>query len=336
MGKENGSGPAVVLISPKTDEKIKTFNEALLKYNPEDIPEHISGEIKPVPCIQDSGFNEAFEKLLKSNNFPASGEIATAISEEQITITNYYRAQSDQNNLSTLLCTAIDTWDTYLNLNTCLSMLLAQESTSLQKLVSELDKSMETTGKEFVGIADKNKKAYDTAIEVKNAVKILEDCFKKVCTEKDKQAEAQKEWDNSNISKLAEDLACQAEQGYVAVTQAAAVFALSDAAGYLAITDYLKPQAEQFKKETDGNMDFGAKKIIETQKKFTEATTLLINAKANIGKLGNKRVALEKLYCTVEQPPVKDVAHQDELNSYFENSKNPTTPNHKTLKKIKS
>ena len=302
------SGNGTTSLSPKTDTKVNDYKGLLLKYEP---------AVTEKPCTAEA-FNKSFETGILSNAIHATGEIPVAISDEQVAISDYHRSATEQANLQALLCTAMDSWKAYTNLNYCVSSTLAQESVSVQKLVGELGKSMDTAGKEFAGIAEKNKKVCDAATEVKKAIASLSDCFKKVCTDSAKQKDFvdafNKVNDGKTLTQMAENLVVQSEQGYMAVTQAASVFALNSVTGYAAVIDTVKPQAEKFKKETDSNIESADKKMTDLQKKYMEASAMLITKKAEIGRVTNLKVGLENVFCALDKTAPVDGAHQKVLD----------------------
>ncbi len=303
MGNEQ-TGNGVKSLSPKTDTKVNGYKSLLLKYG---------STVTEKPCTGNA-FSKNFEEGLLNNTITGTGEIPVAIADVQVAVSDYHSSVTEQANLQALLNTAMDSWKAYTNLNYCVSSTLAQESISVQKLVAELGKSMDTAGKEFAGIAEKNKKVCDSATEVKKAIASLSDCFKKVCTDSEKQIAFTEAFKASGLTAMAENLVAQSEQGYVAVTQAASVFALNSVTGYAAVVDTVKPQAEKFKKDTESNIEYASKKMADLQKKYMEASATLTNKKAEIGRVTNLKVGLENVFCALDKTAPVNEAHQAALD----------------------
>jgi hypothetical protein len=306
----------------ETDEHIKKIKEGLLYPIPETSPCVSGGAGKP------SYFDPSKEKAILDGQPPSTGEIPTAIAEEQVQLANYHFKVEEKNNTQILLCGAMDTADAYSAVNNCLALTLLSESTELPKLLADLSKLTADSAKEFPAIAEKIKKAYDQICIVKTAFNAMQQCINKVCSADDKKKFQDIDAEITKISGVVDLLVQQGEEAVMSVVQAASIFALNNVAGFEALVAGIKPQAEQFKKDTDANAEAAVKKTTEWQKKYHEAITAVAVAHSEYGKSGTRKLGKEAAYCFMGQSTVTMKSQKEPLLGIF-NPKNKvasTTP----------
>ena len=285
------------LVCVETDKRIKQFKEGLI--NPPPPPDND-------PCSKP----DAFEKAIVNGGLTASGEVPAAISDEQVQITNFHLKQDEHKTTELMLCGAMDNWEAYFYLNQCLAIPLAQEGADLPKLMADLNKSIAESGKKFPEIADKIKKICEQVSAVKSAFDSLRQCINKVCNEDDKllikailDAQLGVDGKAGILDTAINALVKQTNQAVSSVIQAASIHALNNVTGLDANIATLKTQAEQFKKDMDGNTESASKKTAEWQKKYAESAKALALAKGDFGKASTKKMGKEAIYCILNKTP---------------------------------
>lgn len=303
----------------ETTKHFDSFREILLKTAADD---------STVFCGEDGYFSSTREDEIFKGVPPTTGEIPAAIAEEYVQLNNYHLKSEERQNIQTLLCGSSETWEAYIYLSNYLTVMMVQEGADLTKLVNDLNKSVAASGKEFKGIAEKIKKAYDQASTVQSAFHDLKQNLEKDCNANEwekieKSKEAKLAGQLELIGKAVSRLYRQASQAHMSVVQAASIYALNDVAGLDGLVAGLKAQAEQLKKDTDGNADASAKMVTEWQKKYSEAIAIEAAAKGEYGKAATAKKGKEATYCFMAKPP-EDMKSQkkDLLNIFNPKSKN--------------
>jgi hypothetical protein len=276
-------------------------------------------------CENDGYFSTASEDNIFKGEPPSTGEIPAAIAEEHVQLNNYHLKTEERDSIKILLCGSSDTWGAYSDLTNSMILQLVQESTDLPKLIGELNKTTTAGGKEFKTIADKIKKAYDQACTVQLAYNAMKQCMEKACNseEKKKIDQAKLNVKLDEIGKAVHRLVKQAAEAHMSVVQAASIYALNDVAGLDALIAGLKPQAEQFKKDSDANLEVSSKKTVEWQKKYGEAIAAATTAKGEYGKSSTTKRGKEQAYCFMNKAPEDMQSQQKDLLLIF----NPKTKN---------
>ncbi|MBL7780642.1 MAG: hypothetical protein JNM22_05440 [Saprospiraceae bacterium] len=306
----------------ETTKHFNDFRELLLKTNADD---------KTVFCEGDGYFSSSREDEIFKGTPPTTGEIPAAIAEEYVQLNNYHLQLEERQNIQTLLCGSTETWEAYIYLSNHLTVMMVQEGADLIKLVGELAKTTAASGKEFKGIAEKIKKAYDQAGTVQSAFHDLKQNLEKECNSdewdnNDKIKEAKLKEQLDRIGKAANRLYRQAAQAHMSVVQAASIYALNDVAGLDAMVSGLKAPTEQFKKITDGNTDASAKMIAMWQKKYSEAIAAETTARGEYGKASTNKKGKEATFCFMtKRPEDMQSQKQDLLNIFNPKAKNPAS-----------
>lgn len=281
------------------------------------------GLIKPAPeadtCTPAAGkktWVDAEIKILKGEP-PSSGEIPTAIADEQIKLSDLRLKEAERDNIGLLLCGASTTQDAYSSINNCLAITLSSESVELPKLLGELNKLTADSAKEFPAIAEKIKKAYEQICAVKSAFNAMKQCIDKVCNADEKKLLKDELASLVNIEKEVDALVKQGEEAVMSVVQAASIFALNNIAGLETLVGGVKPLAEQFKKDTDANVEASAKKAAEWQKKYGEAIAAVAVAHGEYGKASTLKYGKEAAYCFINQSKAQMQSQYNNLINLF-------------------
>lgn len=303
----------------ETSMHFNSFKETLLKTAADD---------STVFCGEDGYFTSAREEDLFKGTPPSTGEIPASIADEYVQLNNYHLKSEERNNIETLMCGSMETWETYIYLSNFLTVMMVQESADLAKLMNDLSKSTTVSSKEFKGIAESIKKAYDQAGTVQSKFHDLKQTLEKDCNidewekmDKNKDFKLAEQLDL--IGKAVRRLYRQATQAHMSVVQAASIYALNDVAGLDGLVAGLKVQAEQFKKDTDANTEASAKKITEWQKKYSEAITAETTARGEYSKAATAKRGKEATYCFMAKPPEDMKSQKQDLLNIF----NPKTKN---------
>lgn len=313
---ETKPDPLAPTLCVNTTEHFQKSKEALLKT-----------DSTSSLCDADGYFSTVTEDKIFRGDPSSTGKIPEAIAEERVRLNNYHQAVEERDNIKILLCGATDTWEAYTFLNNCLATLLIQESNDLPKFVNDLSKATGAGGKEFKTIAEKIKKAYDQACTVQLAYNALRQCIDKACNveEKTKMDNAKLDDKLEEIGKAVRRLVRQATQAHMTVVQAASIYALNDVAGLEELIGGLKTQAEQFKKDSDSNLDASSKKVAEWQKKYSEAIAAATTAKGEYGKIATGKRGKEAAYCFMQKPPEDMKSQKQDLLNIFD-PKDKNTP----------
>jgi hypothetical protein len=314
--------------NPSTEAKSKTILkvEACMEILLDCVDDSV---IKP-SCTEE-GLSKSFEEAILNGTVQCTGEIASAISEEQVKRNIYYGAVEERDNIQSLLCKALDTLDAYQNINNCLSVSVAQESSELPKTIGDLKKWDEAVTKQIQQAAEQIKKTYKKIQEVCKAVDDLRKCYESVCNAQDKSKLNIIENLLKDIEATLKDLVKQAEESVFVIVQVASIHALNNVEGLDPVVIVVKSHAESLKKDTDSNIEGAGKKIAEWQKLYNAALAAVQTAQDDYGKLATQKVAGSKSFCFAKTDLLVKVNNDTETNSPFENLKYNYTEAKKTF-----
>lgn len=267
-----------------------------------------------INCTVDDVFSAAFEKDILTGKVSKSGEIPSAISDEEVKRNNLFLAEDERKNTQLLLCKALSTLSVYNSINNNLSVKFAQEGGDLPKTVAELKKMDEAAEKDILAAADLIKKTYSKIQEVCKTVEELKKFYSSVCTAQDKQKLTANGVSHDKIVTLSAALLTECLDAIKAIVQIAAIHALNNLGGLEETTKTVKEYADEFKTNANSGIDASTKKVAEWQKLYNAMIVTVSTKQSEVGKASTLKKAKEKTFCFLKNMPESKLDLEEEYD----------------------